>query len=182
MFKHTIGLMVLLSATLSYANEQSALDQEAVDLIKPFAAQLQSTLQGAIAEGGVVNGISVCNLKATAIAERASTEGWTVGRTSLKVRNADNAPDEWERTALTSFETRALAGESADTLTASAVIDGEFRFMKAIPTGALCLQCHGANMATDTTEALDRLYPNDLARGYDLGDIRGAFTLKKSMP
>ena len=56
-----------------------------------------------------------------------------------------------------------------------------FRYMKAIPTGELCLKCHGAEIEPGVKAKLDELYPNDKARGFKLGDIRGAFTIKQPM-
>jgi hypothetical protein len=56
-----------------------------------------------------------------------------------------------------------------------------YRFMKAIPTGPLCLACHGTSVTPEVAASLHNLYPNDLATGYEFGDIRGAFTLSKPM-
>jgi len=49
--------------------------------------------------------------------------------------------------------------------------------MKAIPMGAACMACHGRKISGDVIELLDALYPGDEARGFGLGEIRGAFTL-----
>jgi hypothetical protein len=51
--------------------------------------------------------------------------------------------------------------------------------MKAIPTGALCLQCHGLDIAPPVAEKIAELYPYDKATGYREGDIRGAFVVTK---
>jgi hypothetical protein len=53
--------------------------------------------------------------------------------------------------------------------------------MKAIPTAELCLKCHGGDIDAKVAERLDALYPDDQARGYNQGDIRGAFTFRKSL-
>ena len=53
--------------------------------------------------------------------------------------------------------------------------------MKAIPTGELCLVCHGTQIAPQVLEKLDALYPRDEARGFSAGDIRGAFTITQPM-
>ena len=41
----------------------------------------------------------------------------------------------------------------------------------------VCTTCHGASVAPDIAAQLDALYPEDRARGYAVGDIRGAFTV-----
>ena len=58
-------------------------------------------------------------------------------------------------------------------------MDGEkeFRFMKAIPAGPVCLACHGTELSPEVSQVLAELYPQDRARGYSPGDIRGAFVV-----
>jgi hypothetical protein len=57
-----------------------------------------------------------------------------------------------------------------------------FRWMKAIPTAKVCLNCHGGDTVAAPVEAkLKELYPTDQARGYSVGDIRGAFTITQPM-
>jgi hypothetical protein len=94
-------------------------------------------------------------------------------------------PDGWETGVLESFEERKAAGEPVDTMAFAEVVevDGakQFRFMKAIPTGQVCLACHGTEITPEVKVALDEQYPGDQARGYSLGDIRGAFSLSKPL-
>ena len=60
--------------------------------------------------------------------------------------------------------------------------DGKtFRFMKAIPTAEVCLACHGSDITPEVAAAIDERYPDDMARGYSLGDVRGAFSLSKPL-
>lgn len=56
-----------------------------------------------------------------------------------------------------------------------------FRMMKAIPTTEVCTKCHGETLAAPVAAKLDELYSADQARGYKVGDQRGAFTLKKRL-
>lgn len=152
-------------------------------VIKAFAGELQTELKGAMKSGGPVEAIVVCNEKAPAIAARhGDAKDWDVGRTSLKYRNPDNAPDEWETSVLQTFEQRKADGEDVKTLDYGEFVelDGKkaFRYMKAIPTGEVCLNCHGSDTVKPEVEArLAEFYPDDKARGYSIGDIRGAFTI-----
>ncbi len=154
------------------------------EAVQKFSATLKEALQEAVKSGGPVNGIAVCHDKAGQIATDLSQQlGMTVGRTSLKVRNSTNAADDWELAVLKQFEARKAQGEPADKLEFFEVTDhgGQktFRYMKAIPTGALCLNCHGENLKPEVDAKLKELYPNDQARGFKEGDLRGAFTLAK---
>ena len=137
--------------------------------------------------GGPIEAIDVCNTRAVLIGEEVSLEqGMTLSRVSVRNRNPDNAPNEWQATVLDSFKARKLAGEAPATLTWHEVADTgngkELRFMKAIPTGAVCLACHGETLAHAVAKKLAELYHEDKATGYSEGDIRGAFVVRKTMP
>ncbi|HRC72244.1 MAG TPA: DUF3365 domain-containing protein [Candidatus Competibacter sp.] len=153
-----------------------------------FGAALKEALQHAIDNGGPANGISVCHDKAGQIAaEFSQQKGILIGRTSLKTRNPNNAPDNWELAVLKQFEARKDQGEPADSLEFAAVIEDDqgkktFRYMKAIPTAALCVKCHGESIEAEVEGKLKELYPNDQARGFKEGDLRGAFTLAAPVP
>jgi hypothetical protein len=41
--------------------------------------------------------------------------------------------------------------------------------------------CHGEASNPDIAAAINKAYPKDQARGFSLGDIRGAFTLAKPL-
>ncbi len=153
-------------------------------VVKEFMGQLKGELQTAIKAGGPLNAISVCNQKAPDIAHELSEKyGWDIGRTSLKTRNPANKPDSWETRVLNAFEQRKAKGEAVEPMAYYETIemDGkkQFRFMKAIPTGEVCLKCHGRSVAADVKAKIDKLYPEDQATGFDKGDIRGAFTITR---
>jgi len=165
-------------------NQQNIM--EARKIIKQFASELQTELKKGMKEGGPVNAISVCNDKAPAIADSISaSSGWLVARTSLKPRATANNPLPWERKVMEEFEAKKAAGADIKTLDYADVVeeDGKkvFRYMKAIPTKKVCLNCHGGdNVKPEVVMRLHSLYPSDRARGFKEGDIRGAFVLKKT--
>lgn len=147
-----------------------------------FAARLKGALIAEMENTGPAGAVAVCRDTAPAIAAEASARtGWQVGRTSLKTRNGDNAPDAWEREILRAFATRRMAGEDPAGMEAWTIVnrDGrqQFRYMKAIPTVSLCLTCHGTNIDPTVRKAIDAAYPADAATGYSEGDVRGAFTI-----
>lgn len=153
-----------------------------------FGAAVKEALQHALQNGGAANGISVCHDKAKQIAtEISEKQGILIGRTSLKTRNPENAPDNWELAVLKQFEARKEEGEPVDSLEFATIVEDDqgkktFRYMKAIPTTDLCLQCHGENLDPTVDAKLKELYPNDQARGFKEGDLRGAFTLSSPLP
>ncbi|UHD14966.1 Tll0287-like domain-containing protein [Thiocapsa bogorovii] len=183
----TAATAILATTTLSAETTPNPNVEEAKGIVKEFATTLQGELQAAIKEGGPTNAIAVCQDRAPAIAaDLSERSGWQVGRTSLKTRNtAGNAPDAWEQEVLADFDARRVAGEDVQPMAYAAVVetaDGEtFRFMKAIPTGEVCLACHGSDITPEVAAAIDERYPDDKARGYSLGDVRGAFSLSKPL-
>ena len=159
---------------------------ESKDATQQLASQLKSKLISSMQEGGPVEAIDICNTEAITISSVLSEKyNGKVGRTSLKLRNPLNEPDEWERSVLFEFEDKKQAGEDVTQLETYEVIKDEngnwFRYMKAIPTGDVCLMCHGEHIAPDVEEKIKSLYPNDLATGYEKGELRGAFTIKLAM-
>jgi len=184
-------LGAVLATSSALARPQPDIPPEVLasrEAVQTFIATLKEALQQAIQNGGPVNGIAVCHDKAGQIATDLSQQlGMLVGRTSLKVRNPANAADNWELAVLKQFEARKAQGEPADELEFFVVIDDDqgqktFRYMKAIPTAVLCLNCHGENLKPEVDAKLKELYPADQARGFKEGDLRGAFTLAKPVP
>jgi hypothetical protein len=179
---------LLATALPAHAADTAAMAAEARTVVKSFASELKGELVAALESGGPVEAIAVCNERAPALAAAAAERsGWRVGRTSLKLRNPDNAPDAWESAVLRNFDARAAGGESPKKIEFSAVVDQQgqrtFRYMKAIPTAEKpCLACHGKAITPQVLEQLDSRYPDDRARGYGAGEIRGAFTLSKTLP
>jgi hypothetical protein len=179
----------MLSAGLALAEDAPTNPNvdEAKNVIKTFSMQLKGELKHALEEGGPLKAIAVCKERAPAIAtEVGGKMGWEIGRTTLKPRNVKlNTPDAWEQKVLEDFATRKAAGEDIQTIAFSEVVETEgkktFRFMKAIPMVEVCLACHGTQIAPEVAKAIDENYPQDQARGYSEGDLRGAFSVSKPL-
>lgn len=172
----------MLALTLSLgaqAEDLQALSAEGLALIPPFQKQLLETVKSAMQAGGPLKAVEVCQLQAAQIASAHSRAPWQVGRTSLQVRNPANAADAWERQVLLQFAQRAAAGEPLAGMQHSAVVAGELRVMQAIAVGEPCLACHGKTLKPELAALLEQRYPQDQARGYELGALRGAFSLKR---
>ncbi len=175
----------LLSVSSLQAEQvnQGELKKEAINLVKQFGGTLKPELKKALKSGGPAHAIGVCSEKAPAIAKNLrDSSGWYIKRVSLKARNSSSAtPDSWEQKVLKQFDARQAKGESAEKMSYSEIVDGKFRFMKAQGAGKLCLNCHGAEVTPEVEAALKEKYPDDKARGYSLGQIRGAFSLAKDL-
>lgn len=174
-----IGVLACLAASPGWAATAMERAAEGRAIANQFGAELRTRLQAAMAEGGPLAAIAVCEQDAPAIARQAAERsGAAVGRTSLRVRNPDNQPDAHARAALEAFEAQLQASpggpppERLDELE-----DGRMRFMSAIVTQPPCLVCHGEALAPPVATELDARYPKDAARGHQVGDLRGAFII-----
>ncbi|MGD8913022.1 MAG: DUF3365 domain-containing protein, partial [Candidatus Thiodiazotropha sp.] len=107
-----ITTILLISGNLQADQALQANMQEGKGIIKAFMGDLKGELVKGMKESGPVETIAICHKVAPNLAEAHSQMSrWEVGRTSLKVRNQDNAPDAWEEAVLKEFESRKAAGE-----------------------------------------------------------------------
>jgi len=181
--KKLLLVLAILSSN-AVAHEHQQFTQQSQAAIKEFAGTLKGSLVAAMKSGGPIEAITVCNQVAPVIAAELSKKyDMEIARTSLKVRNQSNKADNWESSVLTQFEQLKENGDPIQSLVFSEIINidnsQEMRMMKAIPTGKVCLKCHGSNIDESVQKRLHELYPDDQATGFKLGDIRGAFTIRK---
>ena len=105
-----------------------------------------------------------------------------MSRTALRYRNPGNAPDDWQHARMLEFADRLRAGSPAMELHASRSVelDGGVRHEVLLPivTQAPCLVCHGEAIAPPIVEALKQRYPGDQATGFQVGQLRGAFSVE----
>jgi len=156
------------------------------DVSTSVPPKLLAVLMAAIQKSGPADAISVCKDEAPKMARAASEQtGWQVRRVSLGNRNPMAVPDAWERKALEEFDRSQAAGADPSRLERWEVVTegGQpvRRYMRALPTQQLCVQCHGPadKLGPGVAERLAQLYPNDRGTGYDVGRIRGAMTLRQ---
>ena len=186
-----LGLCLLILALDCSSDQQANTSTEAEvaaakAAIKEFAGALQTELKTAMKAGGPIAAIGVCNTQAMPITAQVSADrGMALSRVSLKYRNPTNAANDWQSAVLEDFEQKKLAGKDITKLAWSETVkvdDGqEFRFMKAVPTGEVCLKCHGTQIAPEVSQILVSLYPEDRATGYKEGDIRGTFVVTRKL-
>jgi hypothetical protein len=164
-----------------------AVVEQAASIANRFGAELTGKLQAAMAAGGPVAAVDICQDEAPAIASRLSREtGWQVHRVGTRVRNPHTGqPDAWEQFALQELERRVRAGDKPEQLVITTTVtepQGDaHRYMRAIVTGPLCLACHGSieQQSPQLRAALTKAYPHDAATGYAPGELRGAFSLRR---
>lgn len=182
-----LGLSLsIVSTTTAETIDKKAAVAEAKMITKAFGGALKKELKKAMKAGGPINALEICNTKALPITETVAKEkGAQISRVSLKNRNPDNVPNEWQKKALEKFNERAASGEDIAKMGFAEIVENDgkkqLRFMKALPTQKLCLTCHGSNIASKVQEKITSLYPDDKATGYKVGEVRGAVVVIKDL-
>lgn len=186
----TLALLLVAGCTNTQpdAATQQRMLQDARKVSTDYMQGLGAVLKQELQSGGPESAVAVCKEVAPAMSAQYSNPQKVVKRVSLKHRNPIlGLPDRWERQQLQAFEASAAAGKPVKEIETYAVttdVDGRwFRYMKAIPTQAMCLQCHGPTeqIKPSIQAMLKQHYPNDLATGYQEGDIRGAMVVREKL-
>jgi len=153
-----------------------------------FMKELKGVLIEQLQIGGIVQAVSVCSDTAQLLTNKFGVErGVFIKRVSLKNRNKNNYPDDFEKKMLNKFELLKQNNE-LDSETEFAEITAEddykyLRYLKPIVIQVECLNCHGnrENMISDVKDLIAQKYPRDKATGYNVGDLRGAVSIKTSI-
>ena len=153
-----------------------------------FMKSLKSILINQIQTNGVAKAVSVCSDTAQVLTNNYGIKkGVYIRRVSLKNRNENNSPDDFEKKILNKFELLKQNNELNDKTEHFEIVkESEFtylRYLKPILIQAECLNCHGGenDMMPEVKELIAQTYSNDKAVGYNIGDLRGAVSLKKAI-
>jgi hypothetical protein len=153
-----------------------------------FMKELKGILIEQIQTGGVVQAVAVCSDTAQLLTNEFGVErGVFIKRVSIKNRNKNNYPDDFEKRVLNRFELLKQNNElNNETEYAEIITEGDYkylRYLKPILVQAECLNCHGnqTDMMPEVSNLIVQEYPQDKATGYKVGDLRGAVSIKKSI-
>jgi hypothetical protein len=152
-----------------FLSEPSLLDKGA-EILLPFKRQLQQVLKTGMADGPVA-AVNICHLQAPAIAESFNAKSIHVGRSSHRLRNPANAPAPWMSALINNY----LDAPEQRQPVALRLESGRIGYAEPILTQAVCLTCHGENIAPEVKVQLAELYPADRATGFQVGELRGIF-------
>lgn len=147
-----------------------------------FAA-LSSKLQAALQQGGLEHAISYCQLAAIPLTDSlALVHDAVIRRTSLKIRNPQNASTPTEKLILKEYEESVKAGQELKPIVRR-TDKHKIAFYAPIMVNAFCLQCHGKlgqTLQEEDYAIIKEGYPGDQALGYVEGDLRGMWSIQFS--
>jgi hypothetical protein len=134
-----------------------------------------------ISKEGVEAAVPFCHENVKKIAKSAAGERldkYEFGRTSHKIRNASNSPQPWALKYLKDFE-----GKKKDEVNKDYIIhqleNGKKVYLEPLYVEAKCLMCHGKQVTQNVSEKINKLYPEDKATGFNLGEFRGFIWIKE---
>jgi hypothetical protein len=175
-----IYLKITLSITaiaLSSSCTDKAVEIDDLELLtkskayaKEYSNTLKKNLKNALEEGGIENAIEFCHLNAIPLSDSISkAKQLTFSRVSHKNRNPSNKVSSFELSLIEQYNQskskipKLFQKGSQNLFYAPIYIDSP-----------LCLNCHGkTELSQAVSNRLYQLYPNDLARGFSEGELRG---------
>lgn len=152
-----------------------------------YSEKLRAGVVQALKETGPVGAIGACNTLAPELNSSVTDEStFEISRTAFRVRNQENLPDAWELVALELMQKALTGGADPKTLETYDVVttnEGQrlFRYMRPIIMREPCLACHGPNVAQEVKAEIAKYYTDDKAVGFNVGDLRGAFSLVQQL-
>ncbi len=185
--KKIIGLLTVLLVVV-YSCQQGLSPKEkelytvkgkeiAQATFKRMAGEVEKNMK----EGGVSQAAPFCNAHAGDLtAEVEEKFNVSIRRTSLKVRNEENAPNEDEKVVLEQYQSMLDNGKELAPLVKKDS-EGLPHFYAPIKLKEKCVACHGVigeTMKQEADSILKVLYPNDKAIGFKEGDLRGIWSIK----
>ena len=168
MHKFIIFLLVTINA---YGDDFKS---NALELLKPVKKAFMGELKAGL-QSGPYEAIDSCHLKAPHLVEHDKSDKYNVGRTALKVRNKENAPKTWMKEILNDYKSSTAKSPKAAKVYQ---VKNKKVYVEPIYIKPLCLNCHGKKRGS-VFKKLSKLYPDDEAFGYDVGDFRGLFYVKE---
>ncbi len=157
-----------------YINQGNSIMQQS---FQALSAELSSALQ----EGGIRYAAGYCHLNASPLIDSLSIlQNAKISRTSMKFRNPTNRPDRLDIIVLEQY--RIQLADSI-TLQPHLEIEGEniVFYAPIVIKNPMCLLCHGEpgkTMDPEDYNFIKSRYPEDMATGYQLGDLRGVWKIE----
>lgn len=134
----------------------------------------------AIQENGTVGAIGFCQTEATKLTDSISLmKNTIIERVSDRPRNPNNLAKEEELKHIASFKNDLASGKAINPIVHNE--NGVVSFYYPIVYNALCMHCHGKpneQILPETLPVLKKLYPEDMAIGYDVNEVRGMWSIE----
>ena len=184
MNKIKLGI-VILSLSYGCANSLSEKQKEEYilkgnDIVKTSSKALESSLALEMKNGGVERAIPFCNSMALPLTEKLSKANKVqIKRTSDKIRNKKNMPNEEEKEILAYYKEHSQGNDPLEPI-AKLNKQGSVSYYAPIVLHKKCLICHGTagkELTYETDSIIKSYYKLDRATDYAAGDLRGIWSI-----
>lgn len=137
---------------------------------------LGKNLMETIQKKGTLEALSFCNIQAIPLTNSMSIKfNASIKRVSDKNRNPNNKANTEELQYIAQFKKELAAKKEIKPV----VIEkgNKVQFYYPIETNTMCLQCHGKQIKPEVSKQIMKLYPKDLAIGYNESEVRGIWSI-----
>ena len=144
--------------------------EQGAEALMPLKQNLKRALVSGL-EAGPAAAVTACQAIGPSVTRAAGSRTATVGRTSHRLRNPDNAPKVWMKPLLQSYL------DHPDKMDPKVIVldENTIGYMEPIYLQPMCVTCHGMSIAPAVRKRIDELYPDDQATGFEPGHFRGVF-------
>lgn len=160
--------------------DQSALIAKGKEIAKASFMALSGKLKAEMKAGGPLQAVPFCNVHAMPLSDSLSTVyDAKIERVATKYRNPENQAKGHDIEVMDTYLATKAEGKG---LTPQIYTneEGKSVFYAPIVLKAECIVCHGhpeSQVKPETLSALAEAYPNDLATGFEEGDVRGLWKI-----
>lgn len=142
-------------------------------------AVLGKNLMGKIQKEGTIAALKFCNENAFPLTDSmAMHHNARIQRVSDKPRNPKNKANAEELKYISIFKNDVKISKESQPIVVET--SKKVNVYYPIKTNGMCLQCHGntkTQVAEKTFSEIQKLYPNDMALGYDINQVRGIWNV-----
>ncbi|TGL19004.1 DUF3365 domain-containing protein [Leptospira yanagawae] len=171
-------LVFCLVFTFHCQSEKKDYEFLALRLTAQAKTNLSQKLMEAMKEGGIKKAIPFCNENALSFTESIGNQA------NVQLKRITNRPRN-PKNALTKEETEIFSmienAKGKDGVFPIHLVSSDETVTVYVPITiqGQCIQCHGKTeeVQNETKEILSKLYPDDKAFGYNVGELRGLFSV-----
>lgn len=167
---------------------QDSIRADSVSTYLDMGRQFVTATQGVLAKNlieainndGPAFALGFCNERAYPLTDSLTqTLNAGIRRVTDKPRNPANKADSTVMARIRQMQSALEKGELPTAIVSTQ--DGKMIGYYPIFTNAMCLQCHGipiTDIANGTMDRIHALYPDDLATGYGVNELRGVWVVE----
>lgn len=173
-----LGLFLAVSCNSFSEKQKQEFTVKGNEISQKAFKALSSELMAQMKAGGPVQAVSFCNVNALPLTETISKENNVqIKRTSDKIRNVANEPTARELEVIMSY--KSLMGSGQELKPVVEKEGKQVHYYAPIKMQTACLNCHGdtRQVSKPADSILKLKYPNDVARYYKEGDLRGIWSI-----